>query len=340
MAFTASLSSTAPRSGGARRTRRIAAALVALFATSACVSYQFTDEELHFRHDAKADTLDLLIVQRGIGAKDGAADDEWKKVVDLFAEFALPDRRLVCCGPTPDTLLSGSLDQASDEDKRKPWFQVSSRLTIPSEGFFLDEHGRLSLWQHLHMKEASVAIAAINEGISLEVLRVQHDEDEQRAAARKAYVAPEDALDDATRALRHVYAATHQPWLEWRDGSLVAVLPTSDVGKRNAIRAFLGEYAKWTKDETHDDAARRGGLLDMSADWMALLDSVTYEHHQLVYRVGRDDRIDFTTHVDGFGYDPRSVERLKQRGIAIDDKLTRDQIVTNFDAARAEGAKK
>ncbi|MFG0317501.1 MAG: hypothetical protein ACF8XB_09520 [Planctomycetota bacterium JB042] len=226
--------------------RALASILLVPLALSAC-DVEFRTQEVLLRHDPTTDTAELFLIHgdlvsdrpsRGADAVERLLAGEREFVVaswplhfrvDAWEE----DVRRVVADPdsagTERRLATGAL-------------AVLERITLVESGLFLDAEGRPGGWQRFRLRDASAAVARLNEMISWAVL----------AAVAAGDLAPDDDLDARTISLWTGHAEAGRTWFALHGGRLVVDVPLS---KRAAARA-LSELVAGLARERDDVFAR------------------------------------------------------------------------------------
>ena len=139
-----------------QRSVPLVARLVGLFALLLCggCDVQFPQQEVRFRYDAETDTLDVLMIYRGVHTPNDT-DKALAKGVDVVDRI-LAGRREFMFIDWP--FYFDWDDKEDDADAHPRALDVESRLELVRAGAFLDEEQRLCGYQLFKWRELNKSL--------------------------------------------------------------------------------------------------------------------------------------------------------------------------------------
>lgn len=207
-----------------RKSLRSCLAAVAL----AGCDLEFPEQDIVLRRDEAADTLDLLLVYRGVSADDDSEQAIEKGVA--AAEKILAGRRQFMFLDWP---FHFDLDDAEIAADASPdALRAVAGVSVERVGAFLDAKGRLSGFQQLRLREASAWIELVNGTVSRAVL-------EAEAAGTLGDDAP--WLDARSRDLLVERARSGKPWVTLERNGIEIDVPVTAAAASGALRALSKE---------------------------------------------------------------------------------------------------
>ena len=205
-------------------------ALAFLFTSwSACSPIHYGEQEIFVRHDAKADTLDMLIVYDAIQSE--PQDD--KDGIDIGREFAAnvsSGRREFMIYDWPlhfdlERLLHEGDEPAGDTSdpvqvwKRELLAQLKD-LSVAESGCLSGTQERLGLYQHFKLPNAGRVVALFNRCLLMVI---------EQEASDGSFERETPWLDARSREMWIALAREKKLWLSLKDGVLTAELPATNA---------------------------------------------------------------------------------------------------------------
>jgi len=211
--------------------------VAALCLLGAC-DLEFPEQEVRLRHDAEADTLDVLFVYLGVTTP--TSQDEALEKGRAVAERVLGGRREFMLLDWP---FNFDLDREypEGEELAAGVRAAIDRVRLERVGAFLDGEGRLCGYQHFRVDRVSAALAEANRQIDEAALRGL-ESGELGARELPWFDAGEE------RAWRD-FVASPTPWVSLEEGRLVVRLPVTEEG---AAR-FLEVLAETVREQAGED---------------------------------------------------------------------------------------
>jgi hypothetical protein len=202
--------------------RRAASMALLALATSSCTTYGFEKQDLGLRHDVKADTVELVVVSRGLYETMGysaeriaqdAAGARHVILMDFPFEFPL-DKMQEDLRTSPDPLATRAL-------------AFLQGITVVKAGAWADPGGEPALFQRISIPHAAEGLALLSEWINRLCL-----EEEFQADMKKDWDARSAELFGA-----HVRAG--KSWAALEEGKLVVRIPMSPEGAARCLEEVL-----------------------------------------------------------------------------------------------------
>lgn len=209
---------------------------------SACAPIHFTSQDVVLKHDQAHDVLDVLILYNEIERGEGSSGDGAESKTDEFTADLIRGKRHFM-------LFDWPFDIDLDRIKADPPMETGAwaewereclarfdDVSVERSGFFRSEHGRLSLFQELRIKNVSRLVAVLDRALGLRT-------EECVAAGNLEQLLP--CSDARTRELWADWAKKKSRWLTLESGVLRIDLPMSS---QSAARLL----AETTKECSHD----------------------------------------------------------------------------------------
>jgi hypothetical protein len=224
-----------------RHPLRLAALALALL--GACAPIRYASQEVILRHDAPADTLDVLILYDGVQAEPQDRGEDGIEVARGFLErTAVEHRREFMIFDWPLHLdLEKIVRELSESggDPEAPWSaweregaEHLARIRAVDSGLCTGEGGRIALYQHFRVEGASRFVAWVDRSLGLWI---------DESVAEGSFARETPLLDDATRAAWMDLAKSGGRWLRLVDGSLDVNLPMSSRDASRILAACFEE---------------------------------------------------------------------------------------------------
>lgn len=221
--------------------RSLRCAALALGLLAGCAPIRYSAEEVLLRHDAEADTLEVLILYEGIqanpqdGGKDGLA------VAEEFSSRVALGRREFMIFDWPLHLdLEGLVGDLANvpEDATDPWSAWKREglvhlgaIRVVASGYYAGEKDSLSLYQRFRVERASRLVEWFDRALRIWI-------DEARAQGTLDKKMP--VLAPETRAAWVELAAAKGRWLRLADGGIEVKLPMSPTDAAGVFAVVLG----------------------------------------------------------------------------------------------------
>ncbi len=211
-----------------------------------CAPIHYGEQELFLAHEAKADSLRLLIVYDAIQAQAQDHDDGSKTGRD-FAAHVNSGRREFMIYDWPfhfdvdESLKSGDTAPGDRADPWNEWFRdlrvQAAGLKVVDSGYFAGSLGRLGMYQQLQIANANHLVLLFERSLHMWI------NDEVKSGQ---FELETPWLDARSRGMWIAMARDKQSWLSLKDGVLTADLPAS-----NACTArMLAELTRSSAEKT------------------------------------------------------------------------------------------
>jgi hypothetical protein len=309
-----------------KRLLLLAALFLSLLTIAAC-DLEFPEQEIHFRHDAQADRLDVLFIAKGLSAETLEPKSVQKgvnAVQRLLAgrrEFMVIDwpwyvdyEDLVEKARKLEVKMRSVADELPD-DKRAELVEarhllgVADLVKVTKVGLYEDPEGRLCGYQLAQIHELSRFLDWLNGLISRHILA----EDAPRELAN------DRDLDEETVERWVAKARVGTPWVTFQDGAMVVDVPLSE----DLLSTWLAEVFEEILDADEEDR------------WMILVFSELLRHTRtanlgdqgLEVVVGHSSGTTVMTPVHPERtYSPALAKALAAMGVGPEEDLTIEQI--------------
>ena len=207
------------------------AGLAALLLCGGC-DVQFPKQEVRFRHDPEADTLDVVFLYRGVSTEKFSEEAlaKGKAVVDRV----LGGRREFMLMDWP---FNFDLDAEYEEGEGPPPEVQAAidRVALVEVGAFLDTNQVLCGYQHFRMSGVAAALAEANRRL---------DEWAEELIFARGWGAEElEWWSDAEIELCRKFIEDDQRWLSLEAGRLMVRVPLSASGAARALEWFTRSLA-------------------------------------------------------------------------------------------------
>jgi hypothetical protein len=199
----------------------------------------FTGQEVHLRHDAATDRIELLLIYRGLTTP-SADDTAIESGVRAFERLNAGEREFIVVEwPLHFRLDAWAAEarltrhdagaSAADRSLAEQALGVLERIELVEHVAFLDHEGRPCAYQRLRVRDAAWVVATLNRMISYHLL----------AQAAQGALAPGGDLDARSFQLLVEHAEAGQPWFVLASGRIVVDVPLSDPVLRRARRDLI-----------------------------------------------------------------------------------------------------
>ena len=266
---------------------------------------EFPEQEVRLKHDAEADTLDVLFIYQGVTTP---TDDAQA----LASGTAVADR--ILAGRREFMLLDWPLlwdldGLAAQEGQVLAITRIIDRVSLLDVGAFTDADDRLSAYQHFRMTDVSDTLAQANQLITGMV---------QLGLLTGEIGSEMSWMDAEERRAWGQFCASGTPWIALEDGQLVGRIPATEGGAAEMLQELLIGAAEEDMDEGELDELSI--LLDnltglQIADGMVELRIGTLEQGEAVLKLRR-----------GVEYEPSLLEHLGKRGLDLSDAPSIDVV--------------
>jgi hypothetical protein len=291
--------------GPATRARAMLIPL-ALWFLPAC-DLKYVDQEVLIQHDPATDSLDVLLIYRGLTATADTPDAVGKALA--IAQRILGGRREFEVNGWP---WHFDLDDPAACDGMEPeCAQVLQGISIEAQEPFLDPEGRLSAYQLLRVPGFAQGLDCLNRSISRQVLENAGD------------AKPDGMIDERTIGLWVERAQSGAPWIHHRlirsqEGVFEFDLPASDATADAVQRALIDEITMKSK----------GGEWRDLASFLAHLQSFKREDERVVLRIGAPVTgvFHFSSHNEEVPYFPGLLQALEAAGLRAGEGPSLDAV--------------
>lgn len=290
----------------------VAALGLSLFALLAggC-SVHFVEQELRFLYGPDEDVVDALIIYRGIDVTD-TKEKTLEEALEAAGAF-LDHRRIFL---VPEWELSVDIDEAIEELRTPPGEEeageemnpeqralladILDEISVVEAGLFLDPEGQLSAYQRVRLASVSRVVDGVNRIFSSHVLEL---------VARGNLAAAYPLLDERSRELWYVRAASGRPWIRQFRDELELDLPMTLETTARLQRALI--------DATVGAGNRKEA--SVIGRFLVYLRHLEIGDEKVVLSFGAPvtGTFDFGFHHDGVEYSPRLLDALTAAGFPL-----------------------
>jgi len=258
---------------------------------------EFPEQEVRLKHDAEADTLDVLFIYQGVTTPRDDADA-------LAAGTAVADR--ILAGRREFMLLDWPLlwdldEMAAQDGQVLAITRIIERVSLVEVGAFTDADDRLSAFQHFRMTEVSDTLAQANQLITGMV---------QLGLLTGELSSEVSWMDDEELDAWAEFCTSGTPWIAIEDSQLIARIPATEAGAAAMLRELL--LAAADANSADMGMSELSILLDNLAglrigDGMLELRVGTLDEDEAVLRLRRND----------VEYQPSLLKHLRNRGLDL-----------------------
>jgi hypothetical protein len=261
----------------------------------------FTDQEARVRYNPSDDSLDLLLVYRGITATSDDADVVAKALDEHLVPILNRRREFVI-----QTMGYWNLDAEKDGKEDLRALRAAESFKLEEVATFLDDE-RLAGFQHFKIMRVSDALRDWNQMLSESIL-------EQAKDGRLS----EGDLDARSLELCVARARSGQPWVRLVEGEFEIDLPLTRATSRKLQQKVLVESIAGSD----------------KPNWIAkafsYVTSLRIEDERFVVRLGRPENGLYTFAFSGDktkdDYSPKLLEALRDRGYAPNSDLNLESV--------------
>ncbi len=282
------------------KTKRYPALLPILFWAFASLQsgcdIHFTGQEIRLRFQEAEDSLEVLLIYRGM-----CVPDDSEKAIAKGVEHAarlLEGRREFSFG---GWIFHTDLDDPEIEKDLDPETAgVLRGIELEEVGAFLDPEGRLSGYQLFRIPAFSRALECLNRHLSTQAI-------EEAGPDLSKPIHP--CFDEATQSLWLERARSGSPWISFRDGGFEVDLPMTRAVAKHFQRQLIEEVA--APDEKEDSR----GL----AALLSHLESLQFEDERVLLRFAAPAGIfQFASRNPEVQYRPGLLDALKAGGWEVE----------------------
>ncbi|MDF1836779.1 MAG: hypothetical protein P1V35_02825 [Planctomycetota bacterium] len=260
------------------------AVLFALFGLAACGPVDFQGQDLALRHDVENNVLELNLTYHGVMAA-GSGEDAWSEgrtkeiakaveavegmagdrrdfmLIDSFFRFDLDDM---------ETDLHSQLG-AEDPGDAQRYLDIVKRFTVKPSQVYLDDMDRIAIHQQIRIDGAIEATAELNKAIHKGLLLWTSEGGslEKETAGM---------LDASTANAWIAEAKTGEPWIFWKEQTLVLSVPMSPQSAANLVKSQVSAVA--AEQEMH--------VQKTMSNLIGMISEVQLKDGRLSLRIGPD----------------------------------------------------
>lgn len=264
----------------------------------------FPDQEVHLRLDRQADTLDILLIYKGLTVP-GESEEQVDKGLVAMERLLRGDREFMIVEwplyfeiekwvAQSRELVQGDRQDASDAEERwmaATWLQIAPLISMQEHGLFQDDEGRLAGYQLLRIENFSQVVELLNVLASRAFLH----------SAEQAGWQPDDDWDPRTFELWLERARSGEPWFRMEKEGIVVDLPVTREWGRALRRGLALEIASKKNDDADEFA-------DLLAEFAASVDRLEFLDDRCVFRVG-------ATAPDRYRFELKNPEAVYREGL-------------------------
>ena len=292
--------------------KNLFALLFALFGLAACGPVDFPGQDLPLRHDVENNVLELNLTYHGVMAAE-SEEGTWSegrtkeiaKAVEAVEGMAGNRRDFMLLSPffrfdldDLETDLTSRL-KSDDPGESQRYLDIARRFKIQPSSVYLDDKNRVAIHQRITITGAAEATAELNKAMHEGLLLWTTEGGDLQKESM-------GMLDSTTANAWIAEAKSGEPWVFWKDQTLVLSVPMTAQSAANLLKAQVRAVAA-EKDPT---------IQKTMANLIDTISEVQLKDERLSLRIAPDEQgfLDLTFEEDERKYLPGLKDALDSKG--------------------------
>ncbi|MFT4647632.1 MAG: hypothetical protein ACI9X4_000845 [Glaciecola sp.] len=298
-----------------RPNKTLIAFLSLLLGLSACGPVDFKGQDLALRHDVENNVLELNLTYHGVmaskspeGSWGQGRTKELELAVQTIRRMAAGDRYFMLLSSIFEIDLEKSVAELSatlispEPGQAQHYLDIVERFSIEPAQIYLDDKERIAVRQKIQIKGALESTLELNNAIQEGLLLWVSE-------GAKLQEETDGLIDTPTANAWIAEAKSGEPWIFWKDQTLVISVPMSPKTTANLIKAQVRAVAEETESKAKKNIANLIGTLS----------EVQVQDGRLILRIAPDELgfLNLRFVEDDRKYLPGLADSLKAKGFPL-----------------------